>query len=151
LIIWFQLNISPFLFIVRYNKNTNVSIPFNLMSSKILNRDALLSIASTLFWHCLINMWFPKEKNMNESNEIYFHQEVLHLRGDRIGCVIVRVLASSVVYLGLEPQLGQTKDYKIGICCFSDKLKNCWVCVRQQSLTNSFEGGDACILFYRRE
>ena len=110
MIIWFQLNISPFLFIVRYNKNTNVSIPFNLMSSKILNRDALLSIASTLFWHCLINMWFPKETNMNESNEIYFHQEVLHLRGDRIGCVIVRVLASS---LGSSPNWVKPKTIKL--------------------------------------
>jgi hypothetical protein len=31
------------------------------------------------------------------------------------------VLASSVVYRGFEPRLGQTKDYKIGICCFSGK------------------------------
>ena len=28
------------------------------------------------------------------------------------------VLASSVVDRGLEPLSGQTKDYKIGICCF---------------------------------
>ena len=32
---------------------------------------------------------------------------------------MVRVLASSAVDNELEPQLGQTKDYKIGICCFS--------------------------------
>ena len=35
--------------------------------------------------------------------------------------VIVSVLASSAVDRGFEPQLGQTKDYKIGICCFSAK------------------------------
>jgi hypothetical protein len=29
------------------------------------------------------------------------------------------VLASRVVDLGLESQSGQTKDYEIGICCFS--------------------------------
>jgi hypothetical protein len=31
------------------------------------------------------------------------------------------VLASSVVDRGFEPRSGQTKDYKIGICCFSVK------------------------------
>jgi hypothetical protein len=36
---------------------------------------------------------------------------------NRIGGVMVSVLASSAVDRGLEPQLGKTKDYKIGICC----------------------------------
>ena len=34
---------------------------------------------------------------------------------------MVSVLASSAVDRGCVPQLGQTKDYKIGICCFSAK------------------------------
>ena len=34
---------------------------------------------------------------------------------------MVRVLASSVVERGLESRSGQTKDFKIGICCFSAK------------------------------
>ena len=34
---------------------------------------------------------------------------------------MVSVLASSAVYRGFEPRSGQTKDYKIGICCFSAK------------------------------
>jgi hypothetical protein len=34
---------------------------------------------------------------------------------------MVSVLASSAVDHGFEAQLGQTKDYKIGICCFSAK------------------------------
>ena len=34
---------------------------------------------------------------------------------------MVSVLASSVVDHGFEPQSGQTKDYKIGMCCFSAK------------------------------
>jgi hypothetical protein len=38
---------------------------------------------------------------------------------NRIGGVIVSVLASSAVYRGFEPRSGQTKDYEIGICCFS--------------------------------
>jgi hypothetical protein len=32
---------------------------------------------------------------------------------------MVSVLALSAVDRGVEPRLGQTKDYKIGICCFS--------------------------------
>ena len=31
---------------------------------------------------------------------------------------MVSVFASSTVDRGFEPQSGQTKDYKIGICCF---------------------------------
>ena len=34
---------------------------------------------------------------------------------------MVKVLALSVVDCGFEPQSGQTKDYKICICCFSAK------------------------------
>jgi hypothetical protein len=34
---------------------------------------------------------------------------------------MLSVLASSAVYRGFEPLLGQTKDYEIGICCFSSK------------------------------
>jgi hypothetical protein len=40
---------------------------------------------------------------------------------NRIGGVMVSVLASSAVDRGFEPRSGQTKDYKIGICCFSAK------------------------------
>jgi hypothetical protein len=31
------------------------------------------------------------------------------------------VLSSSAVECEFEPRSDQTKDYKIGICCFSDK------------------------------
>jgi hypothetical protein len=40
---------------------------------------------------------------------------------NHIDGVIVSVLASSVVDCGFEPCSGQTKDYEIGICCFTDK------------------------------
>ena len=39
----------------------------------------------------------------------------------RIGDVMVSVLASSAVDRGFEPRSGQTKDYAIGMCCFSAK------------------------------
>jgi len=34
---------------------------------------------------------------------------------------MVSVLASSAVDRGSEPRSGQTKDYEIGICCYSAK------------------------------
>jgi hypothetical protein len=34
---------------------------------------------------------------------------------------VVSVLTLSAVDDGFEPRSGQTKDYKIGICCFSAK------------------------------
>jgi hypothetical protein len=40
---------------------------------------------------------------------------------NHIGGVMVSVLASSAVDRGFEPRSGQTKDYKIGICCFFTK------------------------------
>ena len=40
---------------------------------------------------------------------------------NRIGSGMVSVLASSAVGRGVEPRLDQTKDYKIGMCCFSSK------------------------------
>jgi hypothetical protein len=39
---------------------------------------------------------------------------------------MVSVLALSVVDPGIEPWLGQTKDCKIGICCFSAKHTALW-------------------------
>ena len=40
---------------------------------------------------------------------------------NRISGVMVSMLLSSGVNCGFEPRSGQTKDYKIGICCFSAK------------------------------
>jgi hypothetical protein len=38
-----------------------------------------------------------------------------------ISGVVVSVLVSKAVDRGFQPQSGQTKDFKIGICCFSAK------------------------------
>jgi len=65
-----------------------------------------------------------------------------------IGAVMVSVLASSAVILELEHQSGQTKDYKIGICCFSAKhaalrkKSKDWLARNQD---NVFEWGDISI------
>jgi hypothetical protein len=40
---------------------------------------------------------------------------------NRISGVMVSVLASNAVDRGFEPRSDKTKDYKIGMCCFSVK------------------------------
>ena len=45
---------------------------------------------------------------------------------NHIGGVMVSVLTSSGVDRGLEPRSGQTKDYEIGICCFSARHAAFW-------------------------
>ena len=40
---------------------------------------------------------------------------------NRIGGVMVSMLASSAVDRGFEPRSSKAKDYKICICCFSAK------------------------------
>ena len=52
---------------------------------------------------------------------ICFSKYCLLTSRDRIGGVMVSVLASSAVDRGFESPSGQTKDNKIGICCFSAK------------------------------
>ena len=51
--------------------------------------------------------------------KILLHIRFNQLMVNRIGRVMVSVLASSVVDRGLEPRSGQNKDDKIGMCCFS--------------------------------
>ena len=46
---------------------------------------------------------------------------IVGFHSDRIGGIMVSVLASSAVDRGFKPQSCQTKDYNIGICCFSAK------------------------------
>jgi hypothetical protein len=45
----------------------------------------------------------------------------LHVNLNRICGVMVIVLGPSAINSGFEPWSGQTKDYEIGICCFSAK------------------------------
>jgi len=61
---------------------------------------------------------------------------------------MIRVLTSSAVDRGFEPRSGQTKDYKIGICCFSGKHavlrrnSNDWLARNQDNVS---EWGDMSI------
>ena len=45
--------------------------------------------------------------------------QLIEVSEDGIGSVMVSMLSLSAV--NGEPQSGQTKDYKIGICCFTAK------------------------------
>ena len=53
--------------------------------------------------------------------DIYITCSSLLICRNRIGGVMVSVLASSAVDRGFVPQSGQPKDYTFGICCFSAK------------------------------
>ena len=51
--------------------------------------------------------------------------------------VMVSVLASTVIDRWFEPRLGKSKDFNVGICCFSAKhaalrrqSKDCWLGIR---------------------
>ena len=54
-------------------------------------------------------------------NSFLLSSLIRQLHVNRISGVRVSVFASGAVDRGSEPQSDQTKDYKIGICCFSAK------------------------------
>ena len=62
---------------------------------------------------------------------------------------MVNVLASSVVARGFEPRSCQTKDFKIGICCFTaehvalGRKSKDWFTRNQDTMS---DGGETCLL-----
>ena len=99
-------------------------------------------------------MIFTKYTVRNEKKRVCLHRlyvefiTELNAHFNHIGGVMVSVFASSAVDRGFEPQSGQTKDYNIGICCFSAKYatlrrKNKDWLVRNQD--NVSERGDMSI------
>jgi hypothetical protein len=76
-------------------------------------------------------------ENMPFMNSCPLYAGLDHMhKFDRIGGVMVSVFASSAVDREFEPRSAQTKDYKIGICCFfaknaalrsKSKSKNGWL------------------------
>ena len=77
--------------------------------SKKKNKMLGIRTQTTICFHLLWSLVILKYTDRNTTNL------------NRIGGVMVGVLASSVVDRGFEPRSGQTKDYRIGICCFSTK------------------------------
>jgi hypothetical protein len=68
---------------------------------------------------------------------------------NRIGGVMVSVLAPSAVDREPKSRLGQIKDYKIGICCFSSKhatLRNKRKDCLARNQDNIFEWGDMSVV-----
>ena len=62
---------------------------------------------------------------------------------------MVSVLASSAVDRSFEPRSGQTKDYNIGICCFSAKhtvlrRKTSWLGIRIMCQNGAKSLSDDC-------
>ena len=75
--------------------------------------------------------------------------------GNRIGGVMICVLASIAVDREFEPQSGQTKDYDNGICCFSAnrvalrrKSKD-WL-ARNQDNVSEWSDMSICRLLFQR-
>jgi hypothetical protein len=60
-----------------------------------------------------------KEGLLSYCDKVYSGGNINQKHG--FGGVMVGVLASSAVDRGFKPRSGQTKDYKIGLCCFSTK------------------------------
>ena len=72
-----------------------------------------LSISMTTFVHAV------KRGLLSYCDKVYSRGNINqkhHIFG-----VMVSVLASSAIDRGIKPRSGQTKDYTIGICCFSAK------------------------------
>jgi hypothetical protein len=68
----------------------------------------------------MVNLWC---KSTLLSLIFWIFQNIQRQKKNRIGGVLVSVLTSNAVDRGFEPRSGQTKDYPIGICCFSAKHK----------------------------
>ena len=69
--------------------------------------------------------WNKQWYNMHGLKKIHWDEQILQFLNIYYWCfdiclnVIVSVFVSSAVYRGFDPWSGQTKDYEIGICCFS--------------------------------
>jgi uncharacterized membrane protein len=64
--------------------------------------------------------YFFLSNNILKDNKKFWLKKLIKI-GNRIGSVMVSVLASRAIDCRYESRSGQTKEYKIGICCFSAK------------------------------
>ena len=72
--------------------------------------------------------------------------------GVSFGRTILLVFSSSAVNRGFEAQLGQTEDYKIGICCFSGKhvaFKGKVKLARNQDNVSDWNDIATCVLLFQ--
>ena len=80
--------------------------------SSIITQN-LVAIEGVWIKKCIILRW---TENLCWNQMHYFS---FYKVQNRISSVMASMLASSVVDREFDPQSGQTKDYEIGICCFS--------------------------------
>ena len=76
------------------------------------------------------------------------------LRYNRISGVMVSVLAWSAVDRGFKPRSSQTKDYKVGICCYSAKhvalrRKSIYWMTRNQDNVSEWSDMSICGLLFQ--
>jgi hypothetical protein len=90
--------------------------------NKLIFNEMMMSSAlyktNTLSWIFIVLLF-------NVLRQIFHAHSI---QENRIGGVMVSMLTSSAVDRGFEPQSGQTKDYEIGICCFSEWRFSCIEC-----------------------
>jgi hypothetical protein len=66
--------------------------------------------------------WAMSRLSILNFHSLYaFGTPLVHYVWNNIGGIMASALASSAVDCWFEPRTGQTKDYKIDICCFSAK------------------------------
>jgi hypothetical protein len=106
-IIWLKINVKLQICIIK-DKNSSQLGDMNLKGEKSL-------IQNFVTWVEVYSISILISQDLNPASFYWYKIE------NRIGGVMVSMLASSAVDCGFEPRSGQTKDYKIGICCFSAK------------------------------
>ena len=94
----------------KIGKQNNFKI-FGTMKTKGPNQDTKVSFEWEISFGLIIIILFR--------NCIFKHQNLL--LSNQVGDIMVSVFAFSVVDRGFKPSSGQTKDYKVGMCCFSTK------------------------------
>ena len=68
-----------------------------------------------------LDLWVQTSPNLFLFNFVSCDYHSTSIDYNRIDGVMVSILALSAIVYGFEPRSGQTKDYKIGIYCFSAK------------------------------
>ena len=101
---------------IRHVQNRKIGKPnnfkiFGTMKTKGPNQDTKVSFEWEISFGLIIIILFR--------NCIFKHQNLL--LSNQVGDVMVSVFAYCVVDRGFKPWSGQTKDYKMGMCCFLTK------------------------------
>jgi hypothetical protein len=115
---WFSQGIS-----ISSTNKTDYHDITEILLKVVLNTITLKLTPLTRFWFQRIYFYFQVLHIIQRLTDLPISVDVLQVQiyhvSNCIGGVIVRVLALSAVNRGFELWSDQTKNYKIGICCFS--------------------------------